>query len=387
MLTPIFVYALLVLSILMAFLVIVLVNLAVLPRLEEGRTTNDERRPKVAILVPARNEEANIEACLRFLLAQDYPNLEIWLYDDASTDRTAEIATRIQSEHQSTLHIISGTEGPPPGWLGKANACHQLYTAMRAESQPDYLLFTDADVRFEPSAVSQAVETAQANRVGLLSIFPRQITVSWAERLAVPVLLHWTVYNFLPLPLAFSMRAGPAFAAANGQFMLFTREAYEACGGHAGVRSKILEDVALARAVKRAGYRALLADGGQLVRTRMYSGPAEVWQGYSKNVYAFFANSPVFLSIGIVGLLTLYVLPILLAVAFLPSAVGFIFLAQYAVAVLTRLVLSLRFKYSLLDSFFHPLAILFIIAIAINSMIWATTGRGVWKGRILKGGY
>jgi chlorobactene glucosyltransferase len=387
MLTPIFVYALLVLSILMAFLIIVLVNLAVLPRLEEGRPTTDDRRPKVAILVPARNEEANIEASLRFLLAQDYPNLEIWLYDDASTDRTAEMATRIQSEHQSALHIISGSEGPPPGWLGKANACHRLYASMRVESEPDYVLFTDADVRFEPSAVSRAVEAAQANGAGLLSIFPRQITVSWAERLAVPVLLHWTVYNFLPLPLAFTLKSGLAFAAANGQFMLFTQQAYEACGGHAAVRSHILEDVALARAVKKAGYPTLLADGGPLVHTRMYSGPAEVWQGYSKNVYAFFGNSPVFLGIGTAGLLALYVLPVLLAVLFLPSAAGFVFLAQYAVAILTRLVLSLRFKYSLLDSFFHPLAVLFITSIGINSMIWAITGRGVWKGRTLKSGY
>ncbi|MEO8288087.1 MAG: glycosyltransferase [Chloroflexota bacterium] len=376
-------FALLVLAVLVAFLGIVLVNLWVLPTVTRfGNSTSRER--KVALLVPARNEAANIEACLRSLLQQDYAGLEVWLYDDASTDGTAEIATRIGEEDRPAgvnLHIVSGTVGPPSGWLGKANACHRLYAAMMAESDPDYVLFTDADVRFAPSAVSQAVAAADSLGAGLLSIFPRQVTISWAERLAVPILLHWAVYNFLPLPLAFSKRTGPAFAAANGQFMLFKREAYEACGGHAAVRSEILEDVALARAVKRAGYRAMLADGGPLVHTRMYNGPGEVWQGYSKNAYAFFGYSPVFLAIGIVVLLVLYVLPLLLAAFFLPTVVGFVFLAQYVTAVLTRLALAVRFRYPLLDMLLHPVAIVYMIAIEVNSMVWALTGRGNWKGR------
>jgi chlorobactene glucosyltransferase len=382
------IYALLVLTVLVALLVIVLVNLAVLPSI---MLSGDKsiRNLRVAVLVPARNEEENIEACLRSLLRQDHPNLEVWVYDDVSTDRTAEILARLETEYQSALHVVRGTEAPPPGWLGKASACHRLYTAMQAQysqagTRPDYVLFTDADVRFEPSAVSGALRIAQQRNAGLLSIFPRQIMVTWAERLAVPILSLFTVYKLLPLPLAFTLKTGPAFAAANGQFMLFSRKAYEACGGHTSVRSEILEDVAFARVVKKAGFPALLADGGFLIYTRMYHTAGEVWQGYSKNVYAFFGYSPFFLAIGIVGLLALYVLPILLAVVFLPSLVGFLFLSQYLVAVLTRLVLSLRFKYRLVDALFQPIAILYIIAIAINSMIWTMTVKGAWKGRSIK---
>jgi chlorobactene glucosyltransferase len=382
---------LLVLAILMAFLALVLVNLAVLPTLRADRPPDVEQPPRVAVLVPARNEEGNIEASLRSLLGQDYPNLDVWLYDDASTDATAQIAARVQAEYPSTFYIVRGSEEPPAGWLGKPHACHRLYQALtqyalRIRSDPDYLLFTDADVRFEPSAISAAVRTAGQRRAGLLSIFPRQITLSWAERLAVPILSHFAVYTFLPLPAAFTRQSGPAFAAANGQFLLFTREAYEASGGHAAVRSQVLEDVALARAVKRAGFLALLADGGPLVHTRMYGSPAEVWRGYSKNLYAFFGYSPIFLALGVAGLLALYVLPILLAALFLPSLVGFLFLAQYVVGVLARLALSLRFKYPLADVLLHPIAIAYAIALAINSAIWAKTGRGAWKGRTVKAG-
>jgi chlorobactene glucosyltransferase len=373
-----------VLAVLAAFLGIVVVNLAVLPRLEDVRTPAVDGQLRVAVLVPARNEESNIEGCVRSLLAQDYRGLEIWVYDDASTDGTLGILRRLESEvGAARMYIVQGTKGPPAGWLGKANACHRLYEAMRAEREPDYLLFTDADVRFAPSAVSRAVATAVRHRAGLLSIFPRQVTVTWAERMAVPLLSHWGAYNFLPLPLAFTLRSGPAFAAANGQFMLFSTQAYEACGGHEVVRSQVLEDVGLARAVKRAGYRALLADGGPLIRTRMYGSAREVWEGYSKNVYEFFGYSVWLLAVGVVGLLVLYVLPLLLAAVFVPSAVGWVFAAQYGVGVLTRVAIAGRFGYRVVDCLLHPVAVLYLIAIAVNSMLWARTGRGAWKGRRL----
>src|SRR6266487_265783 len=129
MLTPIMIYALLGLSVLVVLLLIVLVNLAVLPTI---MLPGDQsiRNLRVAVLVPARNEEENIEPCLRSLLRQDYPNLDVWVYDDASIDRTAEIMARLKTEYPSAFHVVRGTEGPPPGWLGKASACQRLYTAM-----------------------------------------------------------------------------------------------------------------------------------------------------------------------------------------------------------------------------------------------------------------
>ncbi len=384
---PLLIYQLAVLAFLLALLGITAINLLVLPRIERHLPPG-EKAPLVAVLVPARNEEAGIETCLRSLLAQNYPNFEVWLYDDASTDNTGQIAAGIAEQSGGKLHIVTGTDAPPPGWLGKAHALYNLYKVVREHSMPDYLLFTDADVRFEPAALGHAVAAAEAEEAGLLSIFPRQITVTWAERLAVPTLLHCTVYTFLPLPLARSKHTGSAFAAANGQFMLFHREAYEAAGGHTAVRGQILEDVALARAVKQAGYRVVLADGGGLVVTRMYKDASEVWNGYSKNAYAFFGYSPLYLTVGIVALAALYIGPLFFVLYAALSQNWLLFavsLAQYLAAVAARLLISARFRYRLLDSFLHPLAIAFVIAIELNSMRWALTGKGAWKGRVVGG--
>ncbi|MDQ5826103.1 MAG: glycosyltransferase family 2 protein [Chloroflexota bacterium] len=376
-------YHTIILAVLLALLGILVVNLRVLPRIERFHP-RPAGVPHVAVLVPARNEEANIEACLVSLLAQDYPSFEVWVYDDASADRTGEIVDRLAARSSGRLRVVHGRTEPPQGWLGKANACHQLYAAMREQTSPGYVLFTDADVTVLPGALSHAVGAAQQLDAGLLSIFPMQTTGSFAERLAVPILLHWTVYTFLPLPLAHSRRSGPAFAAANGQFMLFRREAYEAFGGHAAVRSEILEDVALARATKRAGYRAVLADGGPLVRTRMYRGSREVWNGYSKNAYAFFGYSPMFLAIGLLALTAPYIAPVaFMAVGVLSGdwLLSGVALTQYLLGVGARLLLSFRFGYSALDAFLHPVAIIYVIAIELNSMRWAITGKSAWKGR------
>ncbi len=203
---------------------------------------------------------------------------------------------------------------------------------------------------------------------------------------------HWAVYGILPLPLplplpmAFSSRTGPAFAAANGQFLLFTCEAYKACRGHITVRDQVLEDVGLARAVKRSGHRAILADGGPLVQTRMYTGLKGVWQGYSKNTYAFFGNSPFFLMLGVIILLGLYVVPpVLVFYALLANRLTlelfYLPLAQYLTAATTRFLLAIRFANRPLDALLHPLSILFLAAILLNSMRWALSGKSTWKGR------
>jgi len=390
MITPILLYDLLTVATILALLGIVVVNLLLLPRLHDYPPAHQDGKalPSVTVLVPARNEEANIEACLRSLLSQDYPNLEIRLYDDASIDATYNIATSgawRDNANTTRLQVLHSTDDPPEGWLGKAHACHRLCMSLDLHPPPDYLLFTDADVRYEPTAISHAVALAQTSRAGLLSIFPRQETVTWAERLAVPLLQHWAVYAILPLPLAFTS-PWPAFSAANGQFMLFTREAYERCNGHAGVRSEILEDVALARAVKRAGYRAMLADGGPLVQTRMYTNAGDVWQGYSKNTYAFFGYNAILLAMGIVSLALVFVAPPLLALYALLSwqttlELFYLPLALYLIAVLTRILLALRFAGRIADSFLNPVAVTYLVAILINSMLWRINGKSVWKGR------
>jgi chlorobactene glucosyltransferase len=385
-LAPLLVFALVVLAVTLVFLGLILVNLAVVPT---PRGMPPTGAGCVAVLVPARNEEANIEACVRGLLAQDYPDLEVWVFNDASADRTVEVLDRLAAEPCTCgpgLHIVHGSGDPPRGWMGKPYACHRLYNAMRERSSPDYILFTDADVRFEPRTVSAALEVAVRKRAGLLSNFPRQETGSLAERMVVPLLMHWIGFTLLPLPAVHALSTGPIFAGANGQFMLFTREAYDACGGHAAVRDSILEDIALARAMKRAGRRMILADTGALVHTRMYRGAGEVWRGYSKNIYFFFGYSGTLVLLAAAGLLALYVIPPLLAVwAFFAGENGaaWVLVGAYLAAAAGRSALALRFSYPAADAFLHPLAVLYLIAIMVNSMVWSFTGRGAWKGRTI----
>lgn len=379
--SPLLVYHAVVLAGVLALGGLLAVNLAVLPRIRRFPPLPDGMAPVVSVLVPARDEAAHIAACVRGLLAQDYPTFEVLVLDDGSTDGTGAILAGLAGQHPH-LRVLPG--GPLlPGWLGKANACRQLAAAARG----DLLLFTDADVRHAPALLGHAVSALRALDVDLLSIFPTQITGTWAERLVVPLMQHWAVYGLLPLPLMRRLRT-PAFAAANGQFLLFRRAAYMACGGHGAVRAAVLEDVGLARAVKRAGGRIALADGGGLVTCRMYNGAREVWAGFSKNLFAFFNQSYLFLAVGLAAAAVFWVGPPLFGLAALPAALApstppaalaaaGLPLATYGGAGLARLALARRFGGRAGDAWLHPLGVVLLIAIGLNS----ARGGGVWKGR------
>ncbi|HMA33458.1 MAG TPA: glycosyltransferase [Chloroflexia bacterium] len=377
------VYQAVVLLFLLALLVLLAINMAVLPNIRAYR--RPDAAPFVSVLVPARDEAAQIAACIRGLLAQDYPAFEVIALDDDSTDATGAILAALAAG-DARLRVLAG-EPLRPGWLGKANACRQLAAAARGE----LLLFTDADVRHAPALLGHAVGLLRAQGAGLLSIFPTQVTGTWAERLVVPILQHFAVYVLLPLPLMQRLRA-PAFAAANGQFLLFERRAYVACGGHGAVRTAVLEDVALARAVKAAGYRIALADGNGLVACRMYCNRAEVVAGFAKNLFAFFNGSWLFLAAGLAVGLGLWVLPPLWVGVALPGALApaagpadralaGLPLAQYGVAVLTRLWLARRFGSRPADALLHPLSLALVLALALHSARLSRRGGAIWKGR------
>jgi len=381
---PLEIYGGVVLSFGVALLGLLAINLAVLPRLRRFAPPALASAPFVSILVPARDEAANIAACVRGLLAQEYPAFELIVLDDGSSDGTGAILADLAAT-DPRLRVLTG-DPLPPGWLGKPNACRQLAAAATG----DLLLFTDADVRHTPLLLGHAVAAQQALGVGLLSIFPRQITATWGERLIVPLMQHFAVYGLLPLPAMQRLRA-PAFAAANGQFLLFSHAAYVACGGHATVRSLVLEDVALARAVKRAGYPIALADGGAEITCRMYHGWGEVWAGFAKNLFAFFNRSLLFLALAILVALLLWVLPVAgmigaaLGSGGCTSLVGWLCLAQYGTAVAARLLLTARFGGRPLDAFLHPFAVLLLLVIALNSARIARCGGVAWKGRPVAG--
>jgi len=236
---------------------------------------------KVSVIVPARNEEANIERVLRSLAGQQSVR-EILVVDDSSTDRTAEIARALKEEIPA-LRILR-VDSLPDGWSGKSYA-----VALGArEAAGDWLLFTDADTEHLPGSLAATLEIAEREGADLLSLSPGQITPTWWEKAVIPlVYVHLArLYKFEDV----SNPSSPA-AAANGQYLLIRRAMYERIGGHEAIRNQVLEDVELAKRVKGAGGKLIFLPGAEWVRTRMYRTFGEMWAGWSKNLYLLYGRS------------------------------------------------------------------------------------------------
>src|SRR5215471_9195381 len=232
--------------------------------------------PQVSVIIPARNEEASLRACLESLVSQNGVEFEVIVVNDHSTDRTREIA-----ESFPKVRVIEA--GPlPAGWTGKNNA---VATGAR-EARGQWLLFTDADTVHSTGSLARAIAEANQNKADMLSYSPEQITLGFWEVAVLPVVFAELARQYPPSKV--SDPKSPE-AAANGQYILIHRETYDAIGGHAAVASEILEDVALARRVKGSGYK-LRFRYSESVRTRMYRTFAQLREGWTKNLALLFPN-------------------------------------------------------------------------------------------------
>ncbi len=238
--------------------------------------------PPISAIVPARNEEAVIAACVESLALQ--PEIaEILVINDQSTDKTVDIVRGLMTKIPR-LRLLE-THDVPAGWVGKNNA---VFLGAKEATSP-WLLFTDADAELQPGAVARALQIAQETSASLISFSPEQITDSWYERALIPFvysrLARFFSYNSVNNP------ASPA-AAANGQFLMIQRDAYNSLGGHGSVAAELLEDVALAKRAKAAGFRLWFGSGQGIVRVRMYRSFAAMWQGWKKNLYQLVGGTP-----------------------------------------------------------------------------------------------
>ncbi|RBY77126.1 glycosyl transferase [Geodermatophilus sp. TF02-6] len=333
------------------------------------------RRP-VTVVLPVRDEEAQVGGCLAAVLAQrGVPDLRVVVVDDGSTDGTAAVVRAVTDPR---VRLVTAPP-PPPGWLGKPHACATGAAVATGEAGAGdgVLVFVDADVRLSPDAVAGAVAVLDAHDLDLVSPWPRPVTATTAERLVQP-LGPWLWVTTLPVRLA-ERSPRPSLTAANGQFLVLTRAAYERAGGHGAVRGQVIEDVALARAVKRAGGRAVPVDGSRLAGCRMYEGWSALRAGYTKSLWAAVGGSPG-ASVAVAAALTaVWVLPALAALR--GSRAG---LAGYAAGVAGRAVSAAATGGRVWpDSLAHPVSVLLFDVLLAGSVAARRRGVLTWRGRVL----
>jgi chlorobactene glucosyltransferase len=330
---------------------------------------------KISVLVPARNEENNLGRCLDSLLAQSYPNLEILVMDDDSTDGTWTLLQEYASRHPERIRAAR-SRSLPAGWAGKCWICSQL-AQMAAGS---WLAFVDADTVHHPDTIKHAYQEARRRGSSLISYVPDLILGSLAEKIGVPVI---TFAFFLLFPMGVVRWLRSRYAAmAVGTFLLIRRETYERMGGHAGLRNEIVEDVAMARAVKALGEPVDLLDGTGLMYTRFYHNTREVWNGFSKAAFGAFGFSFLPYLVTLFFAYAIFLNPFLMLALHPAFSLASPFFNQVLIILTLRLLLALRVRQSLLTVILHPVLILFALLFCLNSLWRIAWGLPiVWKER------
>jgi chlorobactene glucosyltransferase len=357
---------------------------------EPAKCSPDSPLPFISVIVPARNEARNIRRCLEALLAQDYPRYAVIAVDDRSDDATPQILAQIQERHgekSPPLKVIQGVD-LPEGWAGKPHALHQGVK----EADGEWFCFIDADTFARPNLLCSTYRTAQQHGADMFTMLTRQELVGFWERVIQPL-----VFTALSIGFPFERVNDPSKpdAIANGQFILIRKEAYQGAGGHAAVRERIDEDRALAAAVKGAGYRLLIANGWEVASTRMYTTFAEIWEGWTKNIYLGMQGKLGLLTFGaFVGLLGALVLPVWLLlgifwilvgggtaawVVTLQALLAWAFLLYYRVRAADAFEIPRWYALTL------PLGSLMMTAMMFASTYKVLSGQGVsWRGRTYK---
>lgn len=325
---------------------------------------------KVSVLIPARNEESTIAACLQSALNSRGVDLEVIVLDDQSEDRTGAIVGELASQ-DTRVRLLRGTT-LPPGWCGKQHAC----SILAAAAFHPVLCFLDADVRLDPDSLAALASDMETRRVALLSGFPWQQTGTLSERLLIP-LMHFILLGFLPI--AFMRRSNhPSLSAGCGQLVMVVRDAYRRAGGHSAIRSSRHDGIALPAAFRRAGLRTDLCDLTNFASCRMYHGTKEVFSGLAKNATEGLGAPARILPFTLI-LLGGQVAPLIL-LALHPNRLLWL---AVALMYLPRLLAVVRFRQSLSGALLHPVSIVLLLAIQWVALVRSWLGLpSAWKGRL-----
>lgn len=339
-----------------------------------------EEGPWLSVCIPARNEAGNIAAAVRAALQIRWPNLEVVVVDDRSTDGTGALA-REAAGGDARLRVVEGTE-PQAGWAGKPWACARA----AGEARGDLLLFLDADVRIHPDAPRALVAALEAEGLGMLSVFGTWELVSFWERAVVPT-VGWLIRGAVNLDQVNDPVRPEAFA--NGQLILFRRQAYDQIGGHEAVFDQILEDVRIAEAVKKQGVPIGMRVAPWMFSVRLYRSLSEIVQGYTKNLYEGMGRRPM---LGFGSILFIFVGTLAPFIGLIGGAAARVGLGWAvpgdgwlaALAVICALQLGFRWRIERFDgrsggiAWVHPVANAVMVWILLRSIVGV---RATWKGR------
>ncbi len=321
----------------------------------------------VSILIPTRNEEKNIGNLLTDIQNQDYQNIEILVFNDLSTDRTAEIVSEY-SKLDNRIKLIHSS-GLPDGWLGKNYACHNL----SHHANGAYFLFLDADVQISNDIIINSIGLSKRHNLGLLSIFPKQMMITKGEQISVPV-MNYILLSLLPLILVRKLNF-PSLAAANGQFMLFDSVKYLEYLPHEKMKANKVEDIEIARFYKQNKIKIAVLTGNDTITCRMYNSFSDAANGFSKNVVNFFGNS--FALATIFWLITTFGF---LVVLFNLSTNTFLF--YILILLITRILISVSSQQNILQNIIFLIPQQFALGLFIyKAIINKLKNQHQWKGR------
>ena len=356
-------------------LTMTLVNLGVYRRSRRDAPAA-EPIERISVCIPARNEEENIEGVVRSLLENDWPDLEVVVYDDESTDRTPEILERLHREDGRVR--VAPRVALPEGWVGKQHACQQCAN----HATGAWLLFTDADVRFERDALRRTIDATRSLNADMTSTFPREVTGTLAEALIVPM-IHFILLSYLPMPRMRTTK-DPSASAGCGQFLFVRREAYKQVGGHGAWRESMHDGIRMPRALRKAGFRTDLFDGTDLCSCRMYRGWGQTWRGFAKNAFEGLGSVPLLCIITVLHLIG-HVLPwivfVLWAVGLVPAWLAAPAILAMIFNLAQRLILAHRFEQSIVSAVLHPVGVVLMTLIQWHSLWLHVSGKRSWRGR------
>lgn len=321
----------------------------------KGATTVSET---IDVLIPMRDEEENVEGCLKSVLNSELLEAsKVYVLDDGSSDSTGQLISEFK------VNKLTGAE-LPAGWLGKLWACHNLSQAGTGK----YLVFLDADVRLHPYAIASAI--SKMNKFGwdFISPYPRQIAGSFLEKLIQP-LLQWSWLASVPLRLAEKF-PNRSMTIANGQFFIVKRSAYEKSGGHAEISGEVLDDLELARLLVSHGFKGGVADGSAVASCRMYKTNSQLIDGYTKSLWKAFGGQ-----FGTVVAILLLFFTGISPYLGIGAPATFIFLSRFLAAIKTRSNPAY--------AFLHPISIIILLYLIVLSSMRKSRGTLTWRGRTI----